>query len=579
MKTKKTVCLLLCLLMLFSLSGCRYSDVLQKIIYNQQKSQEIDEKTDIKPNENNENNEEQTDDLKALENTAEADTTNDPSYSESVSGEGSGAPSPQPVFNAAGDSSGTAVTGQGTTVTGTGEGSTASSSAGIGSGTGTDGTGDSGTAYEPEPGADTAKEVVDDSGEPVEIPEGIDKIAATGPAALAVLIAGGSEALLYTDEQTKTRASQTGAFDSLSNTQALWQGNGTSAMSDENFSLLLASPPDAVIETSGKGTVSEAQAQQLSAAGIDYLAIPQMTNVDNIRSGMNAIASMLAESSDDAGSRADQFNSWLTDTTSRISSSTGANASSSSADEEEEDSTSAPDSKYTLYIEGWDAAASYSISNTTVAGSGMAYTSNNRKETTAAVSTFLSYANVINNNSQGVGAQIRYVSPILKNLTVTIGNLSVDSVNRPYYTQNLLQVGSTTLYGLGDETFPYIIVPDPLTKSEIEHNRDQSDGLWHPYGFVDNGNINGNNGFMDSDNTLILTQISGYYDVLLNPQGLMSSWTEGGPEMILESAWAAWKFHNGISRDQLGAYIKEFYLNFYGLELNDSQISTILQEG
>ena len=76
MKTKKTVCLLLCLLMLFSLSGCRYSDVLQKIIYNQQKSQEIDEKTDIKPNENNENNEEQTDDLKALENTAEADTTN-----------------------------------------------------------------------------------------------------------------------------------------------------------------------------------------------------------------------------------------------------------------------------------------------------------------------------------------------------------------------------------------------------------------------------------------------------------------------------------------------------------------------
>ncbi len=49
--------------------------------------------------------------------------------------------------------------------------------------------------------------------------------------------------------------------------------------------------------------------------------------------------------------------------------------------------------------------------------------------------------------------------------------------------------------------------------------------------------------------------------------------------MILESAWAAWRFHGAISREQLCAYIKEYYLNFYGLELNDSQISSILREG
>ena len=577
MKLKRTLCIFLCLLMIGSLSGCRYSDVLQKIIYNQQKSQEIDEETDIRPEENNMENEQETDDLSDLKTTDEADTQNRQVNENPVSGkENNTTSSSKPVYNPTAPAQGTAVTGRATTVTSTGEGAQAAASSGTGiNGTGTGGAGDSGTSFEANPEAETEKEIVDPSGEEVEIPEGIHSIAATGQAALAVLIVGGGDTLAATDSMTVTRAQQTGAFGGLSNTQILWANDGASAMSDDNFNILLEAHPDAVIETSGKGTVTESQAQQLAAAGISYLALPQMTSVDNIEQGISAVAEMLSEGNDQATDNAKQYNDWLSNAYRTITSATSSDASSSTEDGEESTSSSA--TAYTLYLNGWDASATFSVGNTSVSGTGAAYASNGATESTRGLTNFLGYANVLNTSSKyGIAANTLYVSPILPDFsTLTINGI----FGSAYYkgSQKLLEQNGSSL---GTPNFPYIIVPDAATKAGVEADRDRGNSLWSIYDHINTGNGSFNSdGFNDASGNIVRTQISGNYEVLINPKGLMSDWTAGGPEGILESFWAGWKYFNAISEDDLRTSIAEFYNNFYDVSLSAGQVDSILAGG
>ena len=72
------------------------------------------------------------------------------------------------------------------------------------------------------------------------------------------------------------------------------------------------------------------------------------------------------------------------------------------------------------------------------------------------------------------------------------------------------------------------------------------------------------------------TQISGEYEIVVNPRGL-SSWSGGSAESILESVWAAWRFFGALSEDQVRGYISDFYSRFYGYSLNDAEIDRILE--
>ena len=64
-----------------------------------------------------------------------------------------------------------------------------------------------------------------------------------------------------------------------------------------------------------------------------------------------------------------------------------------------------------------------------------------------------------------------------------------------------------------------------------------------------------------------------------NPKGLMSDWTSGGPEGILESFWAGWKYFNAISEDDLRTSIADFYNSFYDVSLSAGQVDNILAGG
>lgn len=569
---KRLFCVLLCFAMLISFTGCRYSDVLEQIIYDLQKSQDIDTETSLKTNENNTENKQENDKLNAQKTSDNADNLDQESQENPVSGDQQNNTSAaNSNYDSSASASGTASEGTPSNVTGTGSGATASSSSKEGNnGTGTGGTGDSGTSYG-DGGADSAKNVVNDDGTTADVPTSVSKIAATGQAALAVLIVSGGKALTATDAVTMSEVQSANAYGGLSDTQVYWS-DGYSQISDSDFSTLLAYKPDAVIETSGNGTVTEAQAEQLQAAGISYLAIPQMTSVDSIKQGINAIAEMLKGSSyeSDASANAQAYCDWLDNAYNKITSATSSHA--GTTNEETGESTSGT---YTLYIDGWDSNATYEITNTSLSGQGMAYANNGAVESTVGIRNFLAYANIVDTASlYGISAQTLYVSPLLPDFSQL--NITNGIYGDKYYkgSNKLLEQNN---YGLGSKYFPYVIVPNSSVKSALEADRDRGNGLWSVYPHINTGNQSFNSdGFLDNSGQIVRTQISGSYEVLVNPHGLMSDWTSGGPEGILESLWAGWKYFNAISEDELRTYISDFYSTFYQISLSAGQIDQIL---
>jgi hypothetical protein len=81
---------------------------------------------------------------------------------------------------------------------------------------------------------------------------------------------------------------------------------------------------------------------------------------------------------------------------------------------------------------------------------------------------------------------------------------------------------------------------------------------------------------LDEEGNLVRTQISGGYEIVVNPRGL-SSWTSGSAESILESVWAAWRFFGAISETDMRGYISDFYAQFYGYTLSGAELDQILE--
>ena len=139
-------------------------------------------------------------------------------------------------------------------------------------------------------------EVAYDATDPTAEPEKVSTMAAYGPAATIVAMIGGAGALVATDSDTLS-GNFARVFDA-SGIVAGWSGDGEDA-STMDVDAIIASGADTLLVYSGdylRNGLSEADVKKLNKAGVKQTVIYSMKNSGNIKRDVKIVAEMLAES-------------------------------------------------------------------------------------------------------------------------------------------------------------------------------------------------------------------------------------------------------------------------------------------
>ncbi|MCD8357756.1 MAG: hypothetical protein LUC06_00900 [Oscillospiraceae bacterium] len=559
---RKIVALLCALWMLFSMSGCRDSAVVERMVYDYIRAHQTDEE---KITYDDQEGHEADDKLHALETNELSDreqnedasapvlapeetpTTEEragvPDYAES--GVETGAASVELSAASEGVVSGAASTE--TTEESTAD---AESVPETGDALSADVSGEHGTT-----GGTSTRLVVDDYGQEYELPENVNSVAAVDSAALAVLMLGGAARLLAADEALLSNELAQDIFSGLDGVSALWSGDGTEEpLDDAAFDALLSLHPDVCFETSGDASFTDAQVEALAESGIAYVVLPVPEGSGNLCLIAQIIGTVLGDHSDeedgyDSLALADAYRSYVNETVEAVTDAGGA-------------------ASYTIYVDDWDETAYYSIAKADgYKGYGVAVLQNAKTASCRAVSGALADANVTNVTSLGafVRTETVYFTPINYNTT----SITVSGVAAARLTPlNLLALAGG---GLGAANFQTVIASSARGREALEENL-----LWSNFGIVHStdGNFYGS-GFLDDNGVIVTTTVTGDYSVLVNPRGL-GDWAGGSLESVLETVWAAYAVTGVYSVQQVRDAVLEFYSTFYHYALSDEQIDRIL---
>ena len=559
MKSIKKIIVFLCVaLMLFSMSGCRYSSVVERIIYDYLRANQTDmEKDTYDDKEDNELD----DKLNDLEKDEESDRENDeektdPIYEpeqeptqEDAAGEANyeedsnqaDAAEVDPITINEGEISG----GQSAEDTSSHEEDQPSAPD---EGDVPDNDGELGII-----GGDTTRLVVDDYGRQYEVPKNVDTVAAVDSAAVAVLMLGGADRLAATNEDLASDPLALEVFPGLSNIPALWSESGTTEpLSSSKLQRLIDIHPDVCFETSGSATFSNAQVETLRDHGIYYVVLPAPSSTANLEIIAQVVGEVLGDHTSDGGydsvSVAKSYRSWAEKTVSDVAAAEGEDV-------------------YTLYVDGWDTEAYYIIDQAAECyGYGVALINNGRMASCTAVSNFLSYASATNVTS--LGAFSRSETVYFTPFDINYSTITVTGTKAGRLTPVKLLVQGNYL---GSDGFQIVIAGSNSVKEELENNE-----LWKSFGTVTSSNGNFTDyGFLDDYGEIVRSTISGEYTVVVNPRGI-GDWATGSVESVLEAVWASYALTGGYSEDQVRDIVSDFYSTFYHYTLSEKQLDAIL---
>ena len=597
-RRNQLIAIVLIAAMTLGLGGCRYSDTIEEIIYNQFLNGLIDYEPPFDVKDDQEDNEEEDDEIPEKEQSDNSDREQETTRAGILSDYISEDAGYEVVYSEDGtsdvevevavesdegevtdeelaQSSETEEDGTAENVNDTSEeGEEGVDDAGEDGDTGTEnGSGDEegegeGQASKKET---TYKKIVDSSGKKVSVPEGIETVAAIGETAIMISILRAGESVVATDASTLNLAKNgagSSVISDLSGASALWDGDGSDGIDSDDFKTLLELSPDLVIEISGTNTLTDAQVEKLEDNDISYMALPALDSFDDVEDSMDLLG-QLYEGTDyeEAGDWADDYISFAEDTVLKTVK-----------------SVTKSSSYYTLFVDAWDSSAKCSVvatGGTTTLSGGTAVVKNIVYTETAFITDMLSYSNVTNNISgYGVSSstnkKFKYFCPLrtwTSSLSISGGSLATDTYPKSY---KFLEPSDSVSLGTG--SFPAVIAADEDVAEGIEASRDSGNGQWTVYPYISNSSDGySGDGFTDKSGNLVTTQISGNYDILENPSGF-DTWAEGSCESVLESAWAAWKIADELDRDDVTGYITEFYSTFYDYQLTSSEIKNILNE-
>ncbi len=584
----KQLLIVLCVVLIVFLAGCRPSPVLEQIIYEQ--NHEVDPDTETKTMNDDLENEEPDENIPSRETVDDSEQTKGEALTAALAGDSDTSDDVDAVYDVVYTPSGdlsepdeanptegsASEKATGSTEAGGEEGGSVSSGE-EGDEPGTEGAsgeeaqgGESGDAEQQDggngdlddgaesgdgysPGESTEpKRVTDAAGREIELPENVGTVTAVGEVATIVEMLGGNNRLLASSSSffENDLAQQAFASQGAGSVYCWWDGDGSSTEC-YNLSALVEAHPDVCFEISGQNTFTNEQLTTLDESGIIYVVLWPLDSITNIQNDVTLVGQVLGNNADygvNSESIASDYNNW---TNNVINQSSGGSA------------------KATAYIGRWERQAHWKIYRS----SGILAEADGAPVGMGSSGAFkdcLDQVNVTNtcvNNYFVEPLYTIYWGPDITRTETARYNVAVNSL----YSDDL------GVY-LGNAAFPALIVADSSIRDEILNWDYGTYGYYHwrigEYVSVESGSGRvWAYGFDDGTGTgnLLSTHIAGEYDVLVNPDGL-GSWMNGSVETPLEVAWLGCKFQNNVSLDQVRSWVDEFYSTFYHYNVNNSYI-------
>ncbi len=559
--------LLLIFVMLLAMSGCRESMVIQEIIYDQA-SKDIDFQNQMKLAKNNENSQKKDKTLPRQKND-KTDKKADIKHQASKKGKkDNNGEAPNTTHNR-NSKNNTKNDSNGTKPGKSGEKEQASED-------------DSSAGASNNP---NDRQIYDGNGNVVDLPEEVNSVVVTGDAASLIQMMGGKDIVSGSSSSFTNNSLAQEVFGLSNKTKTLWDGDGDTAMSSSNFNQLLAMKPDVCVYVSGQNSFSGSQLATLKKKKIACVVLPRFNTADNIQDAVNVAAEMIGDRSDEDGGvnakdKAEEYERYCRNLVSEVKGKTGLftwnntdfNNDYDSTKQKKTANSTAKDGQYTLYVSQWeDCTYKIASGSTTLFEDSSGVAISPQGYSNSPLSYYLSTAGVCNNGARFIeNAKSEYaVTPFNRNVFkhTSSGSYSFYGSQTESFTR--VKSGSTDV-ALGDSDFKAIIVDSKAAKNKIENSE-----TWDFHDRVKVGNVTDFG--IERNGELINSYIrSNDWDIYVNPCGV-ESWTEGSVESVLETKWAAWKFHNGsFSETDVKNEIKEFYKTFYNYDLSNSQTNMIL---
>ena len=404
---------------------------------------------------------------------------------------------------------------------------------------------------------ESLRQIVDATGELVDIPKQVDTVTANRWAAQMVEMVGGANRLVGANSSFLSSSLAWAAFSDLNNVETMWQGSGSWLIQDDSFSRLLELKPQVCFTISGDYNFTDEQLELLHKAGIYRVVLPALRSADSLCQAVEIVASVMGTSSSgaDSASIAKEYSAWVDTVYSDVRG-------------------TVPDDCTSLYIADWDSGASYVLNNTKGViepeGSGLAMAYSPLKN--QLMSTFMRAAGIVNESTRIMSthndSSYVYVAPMFHQFDpmVSGGNATYYSGAGEYGSAFDLfvarMISDSLYYQLGGSTFPAIIVANSSIKYEIENN-----WFWQYHS-------SDGNGYIDINGEQFYCGVIGDYGIYVNPSG-MCSWAEGSVESPLEAYWLSSCFGSTYSLDDVKAFTNDFYQKFFGIGLSAGQLDEI----
>ena len=609
--TKRILVILLAAAVLFSLTGCKESLVITKVLYDQQQEEE-DKQNEQKILDQEEEAEEKTDELPEVTMDDSSDRNTKEQKVASASGSGTGYSTQSVTMNHA-QNTGTQKDKNASKKSGAGESNKKKESkpaettdnkekAGDQSGTKESEEkkdkkeSDKGKNEEKKGKSDASKDdskkkdsqddeseeaqdqkqskekrqVYNKDGEVIDLPEEVTSVVAPGAAGVMTMMLGGKGVLVGTSESLMTGlAANVFAGYGVNDAAMYWPGIGDEPMDSSALNALLEAAPDVCVGVAGQDSFTASQIKKLQEKKIAYVSLPELTTHANIQKAMEILADVIGDrSSTDGGKKASSVLSKYINQCSKIL---------------KKAEKKGKESIYSLYISGWDDEAELTVAlgngDVLVQEQGMAIVRNGTNW--SPINYYLEEAGVVNNGAQLSKKAGTFYAGIPLNLNLFSDSTQVSGGNVVLYNKgknSFARYGSGSDDGggisLGEKKFPAVIVNSEETRAKLEGSKNA--GIWQNFGktTMETGdNTVTDYGFVSQD-TLVRTFIRGDYEIYVNPSGV-TSWNEGSPESVLESIWAAYQIR-GADMDDVKDAIKDFYSTFYEYNLSGDEVKQIL---
>ena len=254
-----------------SLSSCRESLVIARIIHDQQQ-QEQDLDTEMRLAENDEDNTQKDEDLPQKETTEATKTQQQQKVAKNSGQAQQPGTAPRTVHDD--DSSNNNKADKSGNNNGKNSRKSKNKNGDNGNENGNEGGQNGGQGGE--------RQVYDDNGDVVDLPKDVNSVVAAGSAGIITQMLGGKSVLKGSSVSVtgSPLAQNVFADEDFAGAQAYWDGNGSSPMSSSAFKVLLKNKPDVCV---GNGSsFSDKQIAKLKKKGIAYVAIPALDTTEHI---------------------------------------------------------------------------------------------------------------------------------------------------------------------------------------------------------------------------------------------------------------------------------------------------------